>query len=234
MSCRNGQNWGFKGWRPDELDDALKSPDFREKYLLVIFLWEDRYNNPHAAIVKLAADIPDELVMRVTTTTSTSLTSSLMMGVLWPVQVYKRHTQKTPEKSQIVSVCHNGVYHKGVIREPHHGVPIGCIVLKQKCGVTQAKEVEHENSERAVRGVEQCEDVFKSLDKRMGMQISMPKEDSESEAIAIRHKHAFVADDPLDMVWQMPFAKKATASRSAPRAGRRLPSLQPAGAATSP
>jgi len=40
---------------------CAKEEDFYNKYMLVVFLWEDRHNDPKCAIVKVVDDLPSDL-----------------------------------------------------------------------------------------------------------------------------------------------------------------------------
>ena len=54
-----------------------------------MYLWEDLRLDPNGALVKVSAEIPDELQAVVEVEETLSLDTSLMLGVLWPVQVYR-------------------------------------------------------------------------------------------------------------------------------------------------
>ena len=59
FSCRNGQNWAFKGWTAGKLEAKInEDASFAFRYKIVIFTWEEKANNPGAPLVKYAAELP--------------------------------------------------------------------------------------------------------------------------------------------------------------------------------
>ena len=68
--CRNAQNWAYPGKDKGELENKLNGPDESEyqSYMVVVFLWEDKYNDPKGAVVKLTSNIPGFLKTQVSAT----------------------------------------------------------------------------------------------------------------------------------------------------------------------
>ena len=54
-----------------------------------MYLWEDLRLDPNGALVEVSAEIPDELQAVVEVEETLSLDTSLMLGILWPVHVYR-------------------------------------------------------------------------------------------------------------------------------------------------
>lgn len=51
VPCRNAQNWAFKGWKADEIEKEIENnPEWSERYLLIVFLWEEKTNDPTGAL----------------------------------------------------------------------------------------------------------------------------------------------------------------------------------------
>ena len=221
LSCRNTQNLWFKGWQAKQLEEEInRNKDFFQRYFLCVLLWEDRYNDPQGAIVKVVEDLPGQLRVSVLTTTSTSLQTSLQLGVFWPLNVFKKHEGHLPPKAAIQVINHNGVDLKGVMRESHFGTPIGTIKVKQNCSVTQSKELEHENSDRAARGAQQCDETFAALNKRMGVHINLPESDKPDAFAGVKMKHTDEnAEDPLDILWQAPIGRMAGGTKKSTTSG---------------
>ena len=223
ICCRNTLNWAFRGSKPAQVEQQVEnSKEYAQRFLLIVLLWEDRFNNPSEAVVKVVAELPDAVSVRVLTTTSSGLESELMLGILWPAAVFAKHMGRQPEKHELTSVVHCGNSYRGVIREPCHGSPIGTIRLTSKYAVTQAKEAEQENSGRAVRGVAQCEDTYKALEQKMGVNLQHADE-SNKHVNAISMKRTPQQDDPLDDLWSSPFeTKKLAAPKQNAKAGSRV------------
>ena len=216
VSCRNTINYYYKGWVLTELEAQIdKSKSFAQKFLICVFLWEDRYNDPHAAVVQGVEELPGQFRVTVKTTDAVAFEIALQLGVLWPVAIYKKHEGKLPAKSQIQTITHNGVAIRGVVREPSFGTPIGTIVLKQKGTFAHSKETKHEESDRSLRGAEACHEVFDTLRKRAGVQLGLPAGDGPEDFGSIKPKYTPQAgsEDPLDLAWTCPIGKRAATKK---------------------
>jgi hypothetical protein len=81
LCCRNTQNWAFRGVSKGDMEKSLQKEAEYQKYLVVVFLWEDKTNDPDTAVVRVATDIPEILTARVELEISTALESVLCLGV---------------------------------------------------------------------------------------------------------------------------------------------------------
>jgi hypothetical protein len=63
------------------MEKSLQKEAEYQKYLVVVFLWEDKTNDPDTAVVRVATDIPEILTARVELEISTALESVLCLGV---------------------------------------------------------------------------------------------------------------------------------------------------------
>jgi hypothetical protein len=64
-----------------DMEKSLQKDAEYQKYLVVVFLWEDKTNDPDKAAVIVATDIPEILTARVELEISTALESVLCLGV---------------------------------------------------------------------------------------------------------------------------------------------------------
>ena len=183
---------------------------FQQYVCIIVLVWEERWNNPESSVIKAAEDLPNEL-LGVCTTTSTSLATELCLGIFWPIAVYTKWVGADPPRKQIKKVQHNGAMVRGVIREPCHGQPIGCIKLTQRCMVTHEEETEHDSTKDAVRGNEQVRETFAALQRASSVQLALPSEAVPFGGIKMRHQPP--PDDDLDLVWNSPFAATRAASK---------------------
>ena len=62
LPCRNAQNWAFKGrTKADLLAKVDNDSSFAIYYLMIVFIWEERANNPEEAIIQNVAEFPPAL-----------------------------------------------------------------------------------------------------------------------------------------------------------------------------
>ena len=62
LPCRNAQNWAFKGWTKADLSEKIDNDSsFAIYYLMIVFIWEERANNPEEAIIQNVAEFPPAL-----------------------------------------------------------------------------------------------------------------------------------------------------------------------------
>eukprot|EP00959_Pyramimonas_sp_CCMP1952_P295115 6172230-Pyramimonas_sp.AAC.1 len=63
--CRNNIGWSQKPKTVDEVQaECTTSEDAYEQYMVLLFCWEDRYNNPGMCAISLAKDGRGETVKR--------------------------------------------------------------------------------------------------------------------------------------------------------------------------
>lgn len=85
-----------------------------QKYMLLVFLWEDRYVDPENAAIKTVECVPQELNLRVYQEASVSAESVLQVGVFWPKQLALAKFGKIDKKAWCTHV-HDGVSLRGVV-----------------------------------------------------------------------------------------------------------------------
>lgn len=198
LSCRNAQNWAYRGVSKVELEKRLKDEANFQKYLVVIFLWEDRWNNPSTAIFKVAEDIPQILSAKVEQEMSTAVESVLCLGVFWPLAMAKQKFGE-PKKIDIVAHKHAGSAMKGVIKDACHGNPIGTFLLSQKCANTAKQTFLLADTSQSVRGMDEVKEIFAALQGRLHVTITKT---TEEDAVAdARLKMKTKVDDGLDDLW---------------------------------
>jgi hypothetical protein len=101
---------------------AFPEDNFRPRLILIVYLWEDKANNPQGAVVKIVEELPSGLLAsRIVSKQSTALGTEMMLGILWPPQVYRKQFGKLPQPKQLRKVTHNGTIHRGIILEPSFG-----------------------------------------------------------------------------------------------------------------
>ena len=193
------------------------------KWVLLVFLWEDRYNDPTTCLVRVVEDVPDELSTMVFIEQSSSMESTLTIGIFWPVPVYKRIDRQDPPKKDLVLHKHNGVNIKGVFRDRCHGQPIGTYVVNHRCAQSARKVSEVGNSKQSSHGMEEINDIWACLMGRMQVTIApTEKADGEKGADAKVKAKAAIQDDGLDDFWDtsvVNFKGSASGSGSSRPAG---------------
>jgi hypothetical protein len=205
MCCRNAQNWGLKGVPKIEISNGCQSdPEYFQRYLLIVFLWEDRFNNPTVAVVKLVEQIPDECRVKATKEKSTMLQSTMMLGVLWPAQIFKKHFGRVPLKKEMKKVNHNGAIVQGVIKEPSFGTPIGTITLQLKSAEGARLVEEVADSVTQVLGSQALEAIFAALQGRLHVTIALGERTNEGSNAGLKMKVQAAEDDDLDLAWDHP------------------------------
>ena len=221
-SCRNCRNWAARGLTQDALLARNKSEREQEKWILLVYLWEDRHQDPTNAAVRVAEQLPDSLSAKVVHEMSTSIESVLCVGVFWPTAVYRRIVGE-PHKRDVESFTHNGVVLKGVFRDQRHGVPMGTITVNQRCENKARKLTELCSSDSAARGHDAVKDLFSALSGRMDVTATVLEKEKGMEDVGadikLKVKKAQL-DDGLDDIWNdLPVAisstSKATGSKRA-------------------
>ena len=187
VSCRSAQTWAFKTFTKANLLKTLSDPEQFSRYMVIVYCWEERYNNPQAPIVKLSGQLPPELELTMEKTDTTGLETRMQLGVFWPLQVYKRHEGKEPPKKDVRNIQHNGVEHKGVVREEKHGRPIGTIEMSQFCTQAVSKKRLLESASTAVHGEVAVNELFKRARQDAGLKITMEK---DGEGVTVAPKFA--------------------------------------------
>lgn len=212
MPCRNAQNWGLKGWTRKDLEQKLTDDGaFFNRYLLLVFLWEDRHANKDEAVIKVVDDLPEDLQVTVQQESINAWDVEMMLGVLWPVELYKKHFKETPKPADVQTVMHHGASVRGVIKDPKHGNPIGTLLLKSR-GTELVKRIKMvADSETESFGISAVEDIFNALKGRLQVKVSVTENPTAADADAVlKPKITSALDDGLDDIWPsagLPFSR---------------------------
>jgi len=97
----------------------------------VVFLWEEKTLSEAGDVdamscfSKLGAILADVLALRLVMTSYTNMETELSMGVLWPPAVYKHDVGRSPPRSEMRRIRHNGEIYVGIIRDTKFGCPTG-------------------------------------------------------------------------------------------------------------
>ena len=104
-TCRNVKSWAFNAWEQRDLENKCKDDDeFHAKYFLVVLIYEDKTTDPKHASIKVAGDMPQTLqqaIEIVQIRKGIAIKGSLMIGVVWPVEVYKAWIKEDPHKDKV-------------------------------------------------------------------------------------------------------------------------------------
>ena len=66
--------------------------------MVVVFLYEDKSNNPSQAAVANISELPAILIAAtVQVTSQVAIESNLMLGILWPIDIYKAKVGEPPK-----------------------------------------------------------------------------------------------------------------------------------------
>ena len=134
-SCRNTLNWCWKGWSRKKLVDKLEEPTFHAMYYLTVLLWEDKTMSSEDDCIRGPKDFPAFLMAATVQTEEFSyLQGEMMLGIFWPVDVYRREEGCEPPKNQIETYNFNGKAIRGITRDPKHGTPAGTIKMTNVAG----------------------------------------------------------------------------------------------------
>ena len=147
---------------------------FHVKYKVIVFLYEDKCRDPLDALAKTAEDLPGSLrAVLVHVENSVSLEGSMLLGIPWPCDVYKKHLGEDAPRELVKTYTHNGQNVRGVLREPSHGQPIGCIQLTQEVAETVSKVVTASDSNTAPRGEAQALETYEALRSRASVSVGV-------------------------------------------------------------
>ena len=218
LCCRNCQNWCMKGKDKKVLLSELSCEKAFFRYTILVFIWEDRFNNPQMALVRTVEELPFNQVTKVFAQESIEIASELELGILWPSGPYVKKFQKQIPKRQIRIVTINSQKVRGAILEPEFGNPIGTYHLKQIFKTGALKSIEAERSDKSARGSHATDDAFKGLQDRFAVSVT-PGDGTDESSATIRQQHlvptgADADDDPLDMIWNPVFSTKGSGSSS--------------------
>ena len=143
-------------------------------------------------MLKHPEELPETLgsatVLQVTS--SVSIQGEMMLGILWPCEVYKLHEGRDPPKELVKVYTHNNQKIHGLLREPKHGQPIGTIGLTQKCAETVSRAMTVVDSTTAPRGRAQVQERFEALRGRASVSVNVTGrgEGAHDEALGLTFK----------------------------------------------
>ena len=130
----------------------MSDPEKYEEHCTRVAIYEDQRNGlapkPKRARSREGlddAEMAPEPAEALQSTLGTNFETRKFLGILWPVDVWKREYPEDPKPPTklIEKHKHNGEWVRGVIRDRKHGLPIGAIELWQcaHTGIVQTKEV---------------------------------------------------------------------------------------------
>lgn len=228
--CRNVKRWAFPTWDYKELQASIDGDEvFFVKYLIVVFLYEDFNEDKAGAIVACAADLPSPLQLQVYAESSVVTEGALMLGVLWPIDIYRAHNDgKYPPKHLIKNYAHNGMKIRGLIREPVHGNPIGTVKLTEKVSEGIRKSGKLGDSATAARGKDQIQELYEALRANSAVSITAvdKKADDHEDTLGVSFKVGDKAaidedvNDFLNSLWQHDSLAGLATSTSTPKKQR--------------
>eukprot|EP00959_Pyramimonas_sp_CCMP1952_P462898 9484009-Pyramimonas_sp.AAC.1 len=116
-----GRRLSTRGNNHETIRAKIKDDAEYEKYMVLLFCWEDRKMNPSLAAVTVAADIPGSLKTRTVQCEKRSLSASTSLGIVWPIHIYEKIEGKKPDKKDIGVWEIHGEQVKGVLRNKDCG-----------------------------------------------------------------------------------------------------------------
>ena len=193
VSCRNVKRWAFKTWDTRELlQKTHMTRASTSSMSSSSSFYEDKCTAPQNAVLKHPEELPETLgsatVLQVTS--SVSIQGEMMLGILWPCEVYKLHEGRDPPKELVKVYTHNNQKIHGLLREPKHGQPIGTIGLTQKCAETVSRAMTVVDSTTAPRGRAQVQETFEALRGRASVSVNVTGrgEGAHDEALGLTFK----------------------------------------------
>ena len=202
------------------------------RYVIIVFIWEDKYNNPSAPLVRTVEELPFAMLTKVYAVDTVELEASLQLGVLWDPPTYRRHFKKDIPKGQMKTVTVGNKKVRGIILEISFGTPIGTYVLKQKFKSGATKETEIERSDTAVRGTHQTDDAWKGMQGRLKVDVKAGDGSSDVSASVKQAPAPADDDDIMDSIWKPVFDKKSSGSSKRTQSGQCDPTSAASSAAS--
>ena len=222
QTCRNVKNWAYPSWEMDTLAAKCQEDEFHVKYLLIVFVYEDKAVNSKCPLAKSIEDLPASLgPVTVSVTSSVKIKGQLMLGNVWPVDVYKKHEGQDPPKHLVKTFTHNNRAVRGILREPSHGQPIGVIQLLEETAAGVNKVSEVVDSSTAPRGRKQADEAYDMISKRAGVSVDIngkqAGDDPEALGLTLRSSSGSKKQDVemaslLDSIWSSPLDGLVAAS----------------------
>ena len=165
--------------------------------------YEDKKNETNGKRLPISNSSKTET--RTTASTYSKLEYKNVIGVLWPMPVYKELMKKDPPKRQIQTHLINDQRVRGVLREPKHGCPPGCYEVTSLSGSSAEKTgVLAENNEEVDKAYEQA-----CKRNRIGTKETTNKDSQGSEVQSLKitgktHVDAYASFDDdafLNSIW---------------------------------
>ena len=115
----------YKNKDKAEIVEENKDPEKHGTYMeKCVKPYEDKKNETNRKRLPISNSSKTET--RTTASTYSKLEYKNVIGVMWPMPVYKELMKKDPPKRQIQTHLINDQRVRGVLREPKHGCPPGC------------------------------------------------------------------------------------------------------------
>jgi hypothetical protein len=131
---------------------------------------------------------------------SNAVESTMVVSVFWPVAILKAHDQPH-NKASMHSYNHGGTVFRGLHRNVEHGVPAGCIKIKHKVSNAAQKITHVGNTQDALRGIEEVNEIFRALKGRLDISIVNAESSGKDDTLQLKMKAKAQADDGLDDIW---------------------------------
>lgn len=193
------------------LDQLQKSDESRNAFLQKLAKWEEMKN---------AKDIPGARVQRRRHADCVKLKAQAVhsaefaleeeLGVFWPDSVYFREEKKKAAKKDLVAINHLGRTLRGVVRDPRHGCPIGCIRMRSSDKSAIQKVGEMVNNDSASGS--EVEETFGKAVKRLQVKATV-RDGKEFAKVQPKHENKCESDDEaddniFDAIWGKRFMDK--------------------------
>lgn len=99
LSCRNTITISYKAVKPQELVERLKDADQFTIFMCIVYMWEFKKNFPREAGDLRRHELPFEhLKTKVLNIYGTEMQTELMVGIFWPLPIYKLHHANSQTK----------------------------------------------------------------------------------------------------------------------------------------
>ena len=151
-----------------------------------------------------AGQVPEEMVVSVDGYAKTEVQAEVVMGNLWPHDIYEAHMKKKIPKGRLQTMTIGGVTYKGIVLDSSFGEPIGVIRLRHT--VTQGVVRKHRLSP-ADCPREQSDEMYDSVQKKLKVSVAHKKGDGQETGAIISFgggKRTEDALDAIDDLWAPP------------------------------
>ncbi len=132
---------------------------------------------------------------------SSCVESVLNLGVFWPLPLAKKRFGDKIPKADITTHKHKGITFTGVRKELEHGNPVGTFLLQDIDSLKVKRTKEVTNSDVALRGMEEINEIFDALRSRTSLKVITIDRPGAIADCALKTKLNVALDDGLDDVW---------------------------------